>query len=113
MSYSVSQYEAKFAFCTGKERDAWVRVMEMRVLGDSRYFPDIVSVLSELGWEYRDGKLERLDCRLSSITEEVLRAIAEFVVEGSFITLIGDDNHIWKYAFEDGKMKIIEGRVAF
>lgn len=40
-------------------------------------------------------------------------ALAKFVVSGSYIHMIGDEGHHWRWVFEEGEVHEIDGEVIF
>jgi hypothetical protein len=43
----------------------------------------------------------------------LFHAIAPFVEDGSYIIMRGEDEAIWKWAFQDGKVRELEGKIVF
>lgn len=45
--------------------------------------------------------------------EEALEVIAEYVKEGSYVEMKGEDGERWKWEFRNGKLETIRGKVVW
>jgi hypothetical protein len=112
VSYCVTQFDCEFAFKDADvELAAWDAVR--RRVDAVSHCDDIDEVLHELGWDRHDTYLDRNTSRLSSVTDDVFKAIAPYVKKYSFIVLVGEDGAIWKYAFDGEKCRIVPGAITF
>lgn len=67
---------------------------------------DLIRALSECKWECDEGE-DGIDTILPGRTQlgedhELFKAIAPFVVENSFITMLGEEKEIWRWVFKNG-----------
>ena len=67
---------------------------------------DLIRALAECKWECDEGE-DGIDTILPGRTQlgedhELFKAIAPFVVENSFITMLGEEKEIWRWIFKNG-----------
>ena len=78
----------------------------------------ITELFDEICWEVKFNEQGDIDT-LGFIGEKLgsedvfFDLIAEFVEDGSYITIYGECADSWKYVFHNGKMKILQGKMIY
>ena len=75
-------------------------------------------IFSEVGWnpQYDEqGDIIGLEfvCEKLGSEDVFFELIAEFVEDGSYITIHGECEDSWRYVFNNGKMQILQGRIIY
>jgi hypothetical protein len=119
MGYHVQQHDAIFAITRGKEEEALTAVLAVDAFGVYK-IDDLKSAFYAFGWgwspwpgdENSDDMYMDSD-RFNGDTGLFMETLAPFVVEGSSITLIGEDLNIWRYYFKGGECLEQQGDITF
>lgn len=78
---------------------------------------DLGTIFDEVGWEleYNNGDVIGIEFVLEKLGSEdvFFHLIAEFVEDNSYITILGEGAESWRYIFNDGKMRILQGRYVY
>jgi hypothetical protein len=77
---------------------------------------DLPSMLEAWGWEAKldpDGKIIGINFYNEKMGDDaiLLRTIAPFVVDGSYIEMHGEDGACWRWVFVDEMLKEIEPKI--
>lgn len=78
---------------------------------------DLPTIFDEIGWEleYNDGDVVGIEFVYEKLGSEdvFFELIAEFVEDGSYITIHGECEDSWRYVFNNGKMQTLQGRIIY
>lgn len=113
MSYYANQYDAAFEIA-GSDVDRACALLGLEPSRDG-----LLTAIEDLGFEVFIDGTGGIDgvCfgggKYFDRVEETLSALAPVVEDGSHIDFIGEDNYIWRLAFQDGKKSVMEGTLTF
>lgn len=111
MGYTAQQYDASFLIT---DQAGAEKALSAAGFGDEACLEDM---FEDLGWSWSpqiDGDdLEQSEGKVSSACDEFFKAIAPYVKDGSYISMIGEDNAIWRWYFFKDKCHYQDGTLAF
>jgi len=116
MGYTADQYEVDFTLLPGKEEEARKAALAAEI-GFSED-DTLEDMFLEAGWDWQrhDGEsdsLHRTEGKILNSTEELLRAIAPFVKDESYVVMVGEDMVIWRWYFHSGELDMQDGEITF
>jgi len=82
-----------FSFCNGADVDGWANLAQ--AMEEMRWEPKLDSEYNIVGIEFCGEKM--------GDDNHIFKAIAEFVEDGSFIQMRGEDGDQWRWKFSGGK----------
>jgi len=129
MGYDMDLRQARFRILSGKDDAALAALKNVKKLSQVSVFCSFINktnlkdALWELGWDYcvndpdysSPGRCRDIFFNGECMGEEadIFEALAPFVKSGSYIEMIGEDGEIWRWAFENGKVRLIKPKLVW
>jgi len=126
MGYCMRQQEIKFFIPSDEKGAALKRVKEKLQSGNYRWMNDsdwanaktLEEMLEEWRWDAKvdeDGNIIGLTFEGEKAGDDLrfFGALAKHVKDGSFIHMLGEDGHQWKWVFEGGEVNEVAAKITF
>jgi len=104
------------SWSNGKKTESWFSWVDMKELAKA---DTLDKAVREWGWDLlrsqEGGAIDGIVFEGEKMGDDdvLLRALAPYVEDKSYIEMRGEDDAMWKWSFRDGELREVDGKIVF